>query len=81
VGWCQTPERVKGNLCRKRDNSPSFLLLLIDKYDDDYPADDRSLQEDCADGLVTVNRCPGNRRWAQLLFDAMIMMPPNASML
>jgi hypothetical protein len=33
--------------------------LLVDKYDEDFPADDRSLQEDCADGLMPVYRCPG----------------------
>ncbi len=54
--------------------------LLAEKYDRDYPFDDDELQADCANGLVNVTRCPGNRRWMQLYFDAMLLMPPNTSM-
>jgi extracellular elastinolytic metalloproteinase len=54
--------------------------LLGEKYDRAYPVDDEELQSDCANGLVNVTRCPGNRRWAQLYFDAMLLMPPNTSM-
>ena len=55
--------------------------LLIDKYDDDYPADDQELQTECAEGYVPAHRCPGNRRWIQLVFDAMLLMPTNPTML
>jgi extracellular elastinolytic metalloproteinase len=55
--------------------------LLIDKYDDDYPAEDQELQTECAEGLVPAHRCPGNRRWMQLVFDAMLLMPVNPTML
>jgi hypothetical protein len=55
--------------------------LLIDKYDDDYPADDQELQTECAEGFMPAHRCPGNRRWIQLVFDAMLLMPTNPSML
>jgi hypothetical protein len=54
--------------------------LLAEKYDDDYPADDQELQTECAEGLLPAHRCPGNRRWMQLYFDAMLLMPPNTSM-
>ena len=55
--------------------------LLIDKYDDDYPVDDEELQAECAEGYVPAHRCPGNRRWIQLVFDAMLLAPVNPSML
>jgi hypothetical protein len=32
-----------------------------------------SSQQRCADGLVTVDACPGNRRWAQLTFDSFLL--------
>ena len=54
---------------------------LIEKYDDDYPADDQDLQTECAEGITPAHRCPGNRRWMQLVFDAMLLMPVNPSML
>ena len=56
--------------------------MLIDKYDDDFPAGDQELQTECAEGfLMPAHRCPGNRRWIQLMFDAMLPMPTNLSML
>ncbi len=36
-----------------------------------------SLQAGCADGLVNVNDCPGNRRWVQLLFDSFVLQAAN----
>ena len=32
-----------------------------------------SVQQQCADGMINVNSCPGNRRWAQLLFDSFLL--------
>ncbi len=55
--------------------------LLIDKYDDDFPYDDEDLQYACANGELPAYACPGNRRWIALVFDAMLMMPPDATML
>jgi extracellular elastinolytic metalloproteinase len=55
--------------------------LLNDKYDDDYPSDDQELQTECAEGLVPAHRCPGNRRWMQLVFDGFLLMPVNPTML
>ena len=55
--------------------------MLIDKYDDDYPRDDQKLQTECAEGIMPAHRCPGNRRWIQLVFDAMLLMPTNPTML
>ncbi|HEV2783482.1 MAG TPA: M36 family metallopeptidase [Actinophytocola sp.] len=42
---------------------------FIDRYGLGTPA----LQRDCADGKVPVERCPGNRRWMQLEFDALLL--------
>ena len=55
--------------------------LLSEKYDDDFPSDDKDLQYACANGELPAYACPGNRRWIQLVFDAMLMMPPDATML
>jgi hypothetical protein len=54
--------------------------LLNDKYDDDFPSDDADLQESCADGGLPPTHCPGNRRWIQLYYDAMLLMPVAPSM-
>ena len=55
--------------------------LLADKYDDDFPYDDDDLQRACANGELAPYACPGNRRWMQLVFDAMLLMPINPTML
>jgi extracellular elastinolytic metalloproteinase len=55
--------------------------LLADKYDDDFPADDADLQASCADGETPPQSCPGNRRWIQLYYDAMLLAPAASSML
>jgi extracellular elastinolytic metalloproteinase len=55
--------------------------LLIDKYKKQFPATDEALQSECAEGYLNASRCPGNRRWFQLYYDAMLLMPINPSML
>jgi extracellular elastinolytic metalloproteinase len=55
--------------------------LLADKYDDDFPYDDVELQQACAAGEYPPQACPGNRRWMQLVFDAMLLMPTDPTML
>jgi extracellular elastinolytic metalloproteinase len=64
-------------------NATNFRIrqLLMDKYDDDFPADDSDLQESCANGELPPQNCPGNRRWFQLYYDAMLLMPVDTSML
>jgi extracellular elastinolytic metalloproteinase len=42
---------------------------LIDRYGLGSPG----LQRACADGRVAVDRCPGNRRWVQQAFDALLL--------
>ena len=42
-----------------------------------YGAGTPALQASCADGLVDVNECPGNRRWVQLLFDSFLLQASN----
>jgi extracellular elastinolytic metalloproteinase len=54
---------------------------LVQKYNGAFPAGNAQLQEDCADGRLPPNLCPGNRRWIQIVYDAMLLMPPDTSML
>jgi extracellular elastinolytic metalloproteinase len=43
---------------------------MIDKYG----AGSAALQKSCANGSTPVTQCPGNRRWAQLVFDSFLLM-------
>jgi hypothetical protein len=54
---------------------------LAAKYNGPYPEADQALQEQCARGQVPVDRCPGNRRWIQLVLDSFLLMPTNPSMI
>jgi hypothetical protein len=54
---------------------------LVNKYNAAFPAGDRNLQRQCADGVLPPERCPGNRRWAQIMYDAYVLMPVGPSML
>ena len=54
---------------------------LVSKYNGSYPASNASLQKQCADGQRSPDNCPGNRRWMQIAFDAMLLMPPDVTML
>ncbi|MDQ1659448.1 MAG: extracellular elastinolytic metalloproteinase [Cryptosporangiaceae bacterium] len=38
-----------------------------------YGSGNRALQEDCANGRVAVDACPGNRRWVQLVLDSFLL--------
>ncbi|WP_306205235.1 M36 family metallopeptidase [Actinoplanes sp. RD1] len=38
-----------------------------------YGAGTRALQESCAAGTTPATQCPGNRRWAQLVFDSFLL--------
>ena len=51
------------------------------KYDAAFPSSNQALQVECADGKRPANICPGNRRWIQLYFAAMLTMPTAPSML
>ena len=55
--------------------------LLISKYNSAFPASDADLQYQCANGELPVASCPGNRRWIQIVYDSMLLMPTNPSML
>jgi extracellular elastinolytic metalloproteinase len=46
-----------------------------------WQSTDLTLQQHCADGKDTVEHCPGNRRWIQNYFDAMLLMPVAPTML
>jgi hypothetical protein len=54
---------------------------LVAKYNGQYPASNAALQKRCADGLEPAERCPGNRRWIQIMYDAFLLMPVGPSML
>jgi hypothetical protein len=45
-----------------------------------YPGS-RSRQEQCANGDRPPQECPGNRRWMQIYYDAMVLMPVAPSMI
>ncbi len=53
---------------------------LNNRYDSSFPSSDTALQESCADGELDAEECPGNRRWAQLMFDSYLLMPVSPSM-
>ena len=55
--------------------------LLVTKYNGSAPSLDAQLQRDCADGKRPANQCPGNRRWAQIMHDAWLLMPSAVSFL
>ena len=39
-----------------------------------YGAGNAALQKSCANGETPVTECPGNRRWAQLMFDSYLLL-------
>ncbi len=47
---------------------------MIAQYNGSFPATNIALQESCVAGTTPVTQCPGNRRWAQLYFDAFLLM-------
>ncbi|MFD0534528.1 M36 family metallopeptidase [Actinomadura luteofluorescens] len=47
---------------------------FVRRYGDGSAASQRA----CADGAVPVAKCPGNRRWAQVSFDALLLMASGA---
>ncbi|GAB3786797.1 M36 family metallopeptidase [Nocardioides ungokensis] len=59
---------------------------LVKKWNARFPYDDRGLQLKCAQAGPTrsplpPSRCPGNRRWIQLVFDAFLLQQGATSML
>jgi hypothetical protein len=59
----------------------SVRQALIDKYNGAFPAGDAALQAKCAGGVLPSENCPGNRRWIQLVFDAMLIDPVAPTMI
>jgi extracellular elastinolytic metalloproteinase len=59
---------------------------LVDKWDDEFPYRNERLQKRCAEATdnaspLAADRCPGNRRWIQLMFDAFLLQQGATSML
>jgi hypothetical protein len=59
---------------------------LVKKWNKKYPYANKSLQLRCAQGTATqsplpASKCPGNRRWIQLVFDSFLLQQGATSML
>jgi extracellular elastinolytic metalloproteinase len=59
---------------------------LVHRWNKRYPYADRALQRRCAEATAThtplaAGRCPGNRRWVQLMFDAFLLQQGATNML
>lgn len=54
---------------------------LIDKYQAQFPFEDKKVQKQCGMGIRSSHACPGNRRWVQMLFDGLVIQPANPGML
>lgn len=64
----------------------SVRQALVKKWNSKYPYSNKKLQLRCAQGTATqsplpASRCPGNRRWVQLLFDSFLLQQGSTSML
>ncbi|WP_459973046.1 M36 family metallopeptidase [Nocardioides pyridinolyticus] len=51
------------------------------KYDGQFPSSNDALQIRCAKGQLPADQCPGNRRWAQIMFDGLLLTPSGSTML
>jgi extracellular elastinolytic metalloproteinase len=51
------------------------------KYDGGFPSGDATLQLRCAKGELPADACPGNRRWAQIMFTGFLQNPSGSTML
>jgi hypothetical protein len=63
-------------------NAANFEVrrALVRKWNPQYSAANRVLQRRCANGAVVVDKCPGNRRWIQIVFDAFLLMQSDVTM-
>ncbi|QZY28579.1 M36 family metallopeptidase [Nocardioides coralli] len=58
-----------------------IVVALNQKYDGQFPSSDKALQLRCAEGALPADECPGNRRWAQIMFDGFLLNPAGSTML
>ena len=54
---------------------------MVHRYNGVVRASNQARQVACADGKVPLRRCPGNRRWIQIVYDAWPLMQSQVSML
>ncbi|HVE97925.1 MAG TPA: M36 family metallopeptidase [Mycobacteriales bacterium] len=54
---------------------------LLDKYDAKFPYSNAELRRACTNGEVPADKCPGNRRWIQQMFDGFLLQPAAPTML
>ena len=64
----------------------SVRQALVKKWNKQFPYGNKKLQLHCAQGTATqsplpASKCPGNRRWIQLVFDAFLLQQGATSML
>jgi extracellular elastinolytic metalloproteinase len=50
------------------------------RYDRQFSSHRRKLQQACADGKLPADRCPGNRRWIQLVYDGFLLSQSTVTM-
>lgn len=82
LGICETPEgqvHADGEIWSA--TGYNIRQVLNAKYNDEAPESDKNLQRRCADSREYILKCPGNRRWIQIVFDAFLLMQSNVSML
>ena len=53
---------------------------LVEKWQSQYDATNKTLQYECADGLKPTNQCPGNRRWITNMFLGFLLQDAAAGM-
>lgn len=54
---------------------------LVDKYNAKFPYENTALRRSCTNGEVPAEKCPGNRRWIQQMYDGFLLQPQAPSML
>ena len=54
---------------------------LVNKYNGAFPAGNNALQQRCAEGNLPADKCPGNRRWIQIMFDAFLLQQSDTDFL
>jgi hypothetical protein len=54
---------------------------IRDLFLDRYPSNNAKVNHECLRGQRTADACPGNRRWIQDYYDAMLLMPRGPTLL
>ena len=83
-----TPPVTRSTPTARSGTAPMWEVrkALVAKYDGSFRYSDKALQLRCAQATagetpLTSTRCPGNRRWLQLIFDSFLLQQGATSML